>query len=138
MKSQNGANAQKQNGGVTGAKGAAKILNRYSTEYKKEIVRRLDAKETTIAALLRDETGLSSASVYRWLELYSPKYQKAVIQVTELASESERSKRFEAENKKLLGIIGAQQVEVMYWKTLVDVAEAYYNIDIKKNCLTVV
>jgi transposase-like protein len=98
-------------------------------------VRKLDAKETTVSALLH-EYEVSAASIYRWQEAYSPKFKKAVVVVTELASESGRSKRLEAENKELLVLIGKQSVEIRYWQTLIESAEAHYGIDIKKNCVT--
>ena len=110
-------------------------MHRYSEAYKKEIVRRIDANEKTISAIVRDEK-LAYASVYRWLETFSVKHQKSVVMVTELTSESERSKRLEAENAKLLTLIGKQQVEIAYWQSLIDVAEERYQIDIKKNCVT--
>lgn len=137
MKSQKGANAQKNSSELFNSSPpvAVKERKRYSTEFKKECVRKIDAKETTVSALLH-EYEISSASIYRWQELYSPKFQKSVVVVTELASESGRSKRLEAENKDLLVLIGKQAVEIRYWQTLIESAEVHYQIDIKKNCGT--
>jgi transposase-like protein len=112
-----------------------KVRKQYSVAFKQECVRQIDAKETTVSAVMHEHKVTRSA-IYKWLAAYSPTYQKAVVVVTELASESGRSKRLEAENKDLLALIGKQQVELTYWKTLIASAEAQYNIDIKKNCMT--
>jgi transposase-like protein len=137
MKSQNGAIAQKNPSIAVEVQILAddvKRRKRYSLAFKQECVRQIDAKEMTIAGLAR-EYDVSDASLYKWLESYSPKYQKSVVVVTELTSESGRSKRLEAENKDLLALIGKQQVEIRYWQTLIETAEAHYSIDIKKNCV---
>ena len=137
MKSQNGAIAHQNHAGISDTETVGvgvKIRKRFSLAFKQECVRQIDAQEISISALCREQK-VSSASVYKWLEAYSPKYEKSVVVVTEFASESLRSKRLEAENKDLLGIIGKQQVEIRYWQTLIDTAEAHYSIDIKKNCV---
>ncbi|MEY4926165.1 MAG: hypothetical protein RI894_601 [Bacteroidota bacterium] len=137
MKSQNGAPAQKNpSSGVetTILADDVKRRKRYSLAFKQECVRQLDAKAMTIAGLVR-EYGVSDASLYKWLAAYSAKYQKSVVVVTELTSESGRSKQLAAENKDLLALIGKQQVEIRYWQTLIETAEAHYSIDIKKNCV---
>jgi transposase-like protein len=137
MKSQQGAIAQKNPDIVADAILADGIKHRkhYSVAFKQECVRQIDANEQTVSGAMH-EYGVSRASLYKWLASYSPKYQKSVVVVTELTSESGRSKRLEAENKDLLALIGKQQVEIRYWQTLIETAEVHYSIDIKKNCVT--
>lgn len=137
MQSQKGAIAQQNQSSILDTASLGEGVKRrkhYSLCFKQECVRQIDAQEISISALCREQK-VSSASVYKWLEAYSPKYQKSIVVVTEFASESLRSKRLEAENKDLLALIGKQQVEIRYWQALIDTAEAHYSIDIKKNCV---
>jgi transposase len=119
-----------------GLPGYARGERRYfSEEARREIVSDLDAGKTTVAQVCQ-QYEVSTTTVYKWLNKYSPLYQKKLVQVIEHESESERRKALEKKVADLERIIGRKTVEVEYWRTLVEMAEKESGTDLKKNSAT--
>jgi transposase-like protein len=76
---------------------------------------------------------VSSVSIYNWLRKYSLKYQKGIVTVVELESESVKRKKLEQQQSDSHKIIAAQTVELFFYKQLVEVISDHYDFDFKKN-----
>ena len=76
---------------------------------------------------------VSSVSIYNWLRKYSHKYQKGIVTVVELESESVKRKKLEQQQSDSHKIIAAQTVELFFYKQLVEVISDHYDFDFKKN-----
>lgn len=107
---------------------------RYSEVFKLKVVSEIERGKYTIgeAARVYDITG--SLTIYRWLRKYgkSSLIQKTVIVQTK--NESDKIKQLEKEKRELESALAKTQVKLLAMETLIDVAEAHYQIDIKKNC----
>jgi len=67
----------------------------------------------------------------RWVKRFGTKPRKEQI-VVSFGSEFDRLRELEKENKKLLGIIGKQQVELLYQRSLLDLAKDKLGEDFEK------
>jgi hypothetical protein len=67
----------------------------------------------------------------RWVIRFGNKPRKEKI-VVSFGSELDRLREMEKEIKKLLGIIGKQQVELLYQRSLIDIARNRLGEDFEK------
>lgn len=104
----------------------------FSEEFKKEKVRELVEKQITVTELKR-QYGISRASVYRWLYLYSPHHQQGTRIVVEMESESNKSKRLQQRVWELERIIGQKQLEIDFLGKLLELGSEELGFDLKKN-----
>lgn len=107
----------------------------FEESLKKAIVREIDQSKLTVIEACRIYQ-VSRGAIYKWLNKYSPSYQKAVVKVVELKSESRKRGELEKRVKELERVIGSQQVELLYLKKLIEVAEKRFDIQIKKNVIS--
>lgn len=103
----------------------------FEESLRKAIVREIDQGKLTVIEASRIYD-VSRGAVYKWLAKYSPGYQKAVVKVVELKSESRKRKELEGQLKELQAVIGKQQVQLLYLEKLIEIAEKRFDIDIKK------
>ena len=107
---------------------------RYSEAFKLKVVSEIERGKFRIgeAARVYDITG--STTIYRWLRKYGKAslIQKTVV--VQMKNESDKIKQLEKEKRELESALAKTQVRLLAMETLIDVAEAHYQIDIKKNC----
>jgi transposase len=114
-------------------KGERKREHRYFEESLRiAIVKELDEGKITVSEVCRIYQ-VSKGAVYKWLNKYSSKYEKAIIKIVELKSESRKKKELEQKVKELEQLVGKKQFEVEFLKKLIEIAEEKYGIDFKKN-----
>jgi transposase len=104
----------------------------FSESARRAIVEELDESKIGISEASRLYK-VSVNSLYKWLRKYSRLYQKKLVQVVEHQSESLRRKALEEQVGELERLLGQKQVEVEYWKKLVEVANETLGLDLKKN-----
>jgi transposase-like protein len=104
----------------------------FSESARRAIVQELDEGKIGVIEASRLYK-VSVNSLYKWLRKYSPLYQKKLVQVVEHQSESLRRKALEHQVGELERLLGQKQVEVEYWKKLVETANEALGIDLKKN-----
>lgn len=75
-------------------------------------------------------------TIYNWLHKHSLHFQKQIITVCELESESEKRKKLERQVGDFEKIIGQMSVENIFLKELLAVISERYEIDFKKNINT--
>lgn len=76
---------------------------------------------------------VSEVSLYKWRLKYSLAYQKGIVKVVELESESVKRKDLERQLSQVHQLMGEQSVELAFYKKLVELISAHYNFDFKKN-----
>jgi transposase-like protein len=103
--------------------------------YFSEELRRHIVKEIEDGVYNKSEAsrvyGVSNVCIYKWLHKYSLKYQKGIVTVVELESESVKRKKLEQQQADSHKIIAAQTVELFFYKQLVEVMSEHF--DFKKN-----
>ena len=106
--------------------------NRYfSNDIKKKIVRDLERNYNSVSDVCKTYQ-VSRTSVYRWIFTYSSMAKKEHKQVVEPKSDTQRIKMLEERIKELERIVGQKQLLLEFKDKMIEIAEATYNVDIKK------
>lgn len=103
----------------------------FSDDFKKKKVRELERNITSIADICKTYS-VSRTSVYKWIYKYSVIAKKQVKQVVEAKSDTQKIKALEERIKELERIIGQKQLLLEFKDKMIEIAEATYNVDIKK------
>lgn len=103
---------------------------RFSEEFRKEAVNRIEKGEITITQLSKLYE-VKVGSIKRWIKKYGDGSYKTRI-VVSFGEEIEAIKELEKEVKKLRNVIADQQIELQYYKLAKQVAERQLGKDYEK------
>lgn len=106
----------------------------FSSAFKKEKVRKIElglVKVSEICKLYQ----VSEASVYRWLDIFGTQ-KKPERLVMQADSDEKALLLLKSKVAELERLLGQKQIEIEFYKKMVDLAENHYDIDIKKNFST--
>lgn len=109
----------------------ARQLRRFSEEFKKQKVQEIQSKSTTISEVCKAYE-VADTNVRKWIAKYSSNYRKGIVTIVE--SESDTKKLIEAKKRiaELERLIGQKQIQLEFKDKMIELAEEYYQIDIKK------
>jgi transposase len=103
----------------------------FSEDFKKTKVRELERNLTSVSDISKTYS-VSRKSVYSWIYKYSAMAKKQVKQVVEAKSDTQKIKALEERIKELERIVGQKQLLLEFKDKMIEIAEATYNVDIKK------
>ena len=103
----------------------------FSEEFKKQKVREIEQKQTTIAAVSKAYQ-VRYSNVCKWINKYSTTYKKGVRLVVEMESETKKLIALQARIAELERIVGQKQLTIDFQAKMIELAEQAYGIDIKK------
>jgi transposase-like protein len=103
----------------------------FSEEFKRKKVRELEKNITTVIDICKTYS-VSRTSVYNWIYKYSVMVKKQLKQVVEAKSDTQKIKALEERIKELERIVGQKQLLLEFKDKMIEIAEATYNVDIKK------
>lgn len=103
----------------------------FSEDFKKTKVRELERNLTSVSDISKTYS-VSRKSVYKWIYKYSAMAKKQVKQVVEAKSDTQKIKALEERIKELERIVGQKQLLLEFKDKMIEIAEATYNVDIKK------
>ena len=103
----------------------------FSEDFKKSKIRELERNLTSVTEISKTYS-VSRISVYRWIYKYSAMAKKQVKQVVEAKSDTQKIKALEERIKELERIVGQKQLLLEFKDKMIEIAEATYNVDIKK------
>jgi transposase len=109
----------------------AEKVRYFSEDFRKKRVRELEVNLTSIADICKTYN-VSRAAVYKWVYKYSIMAKKNVKQVVEPKSDTQKIKALEERIKELERIVGQKQLLLEFKDKMIEIAEATYNVDIKK------
>lgn len=103
----------------------------FSESFKREKVRLIEQGTVKVSEICR-MYHVSGTSVYRWIDRYGtgPKIEKLIL---EKNSETKALLDLQKRLAELERIIGQKQIEIDFYKKMIDLAEDHYAIEIKKN-----
>jgi transposase-like protein len=103
----------------------------FSEEFKRQKVRELEQKVTTIPEIVK-QYEVSKGAVRKWLIKYSTSYSVGIRTIVE--SESDTKKLLELQKKiaALERLVGQKQIQIDFTNKMIELAEEHYGIDIKK------
>jgi len=103
----------------------------FSDEFKRKKVRELERNITSVADICKTYS-VSRTSVYKWIYKYSVMAKKQVKQVVEAKSDTQKIKALQDRIKELERVVGQKQLLLEFKDKMIEIAEATYNVDIKK------
>ena len=110
---------------------SVRSYRKFSEEFKRELVSEYESKKYTISELSRIYK-ISATSLYKWVYQYSS-YLKKQTKIVELKeSTTKKLKEYESKIKHLEQIVGQKQIEIDFFKEIVEQASEAYNVDLKK------
>ncbi|MBR9919177.1 transposase [bacterium] len=106
----------------------------FSKSFKREKVRLIEQGSIRVSELCRVYS-VSATSVYRWINEYGsgPKIEKLIV---EKNSDSKALIDLQRRLAELERLLGQKQIEVEFYKKMIELAEDQYDISIKKNFST--
>ena len=103
----------------------------FSDDFKRRKVREIERNMSSVADICKTYS-VSRTSVYRWIYKYSAMAKKQVKQVVEAKSDTQKIKALEDRIKELERVVGQKQLLLEFKDKMIEIAEATYNVDIKK------
>jgi transposase-like protein len=110
---------------------AERRKRRFSDEFKKQKVKELELKQTTVLEVSRAYQ-VSTKNVYGWLEKFGKSYKKDVRLIVEMESDTKMLLELKAKIAELERVIGQKQLTIDFQAKMIDLAEEVYGVDIKK------
>ncbi|MEM9722394.1 MAG: transposase [Bacteroidota bacterium] len=107
----------------------------FSESFRKARVAEYESGEVSVAEISRTY-GVDKSAVYKWIKKYSLHYQKQIVKVVEPKSETKRRQALEQKVKELEQLIGQKEVELVYLRKLIELAQFHYGLDFEKNFAT--
>jgi transposase-like protein len=107
----------------------------FSEEFKKQKVREIEQKRTTISEVSKAYQ-VRYNNVSKWMQKYSTTYKKGVRLVLEMESETKKLIILQARIAELERIVGQKQLTIDFQAKMIELAEQAYGIDIKKKAET--
>jgi len=104
---------------------------RFSDEFKKQKVKELELKQTTVLEVSRAYQ-VSTKNVYGWLDKFGKSYKKDVRLIVEMESDTKMLLELKAKIAELERVIGQKQLTIDFQAKMIDLAEEVYGVDIKK------
>jgi len=112
-----------------------RLRRTFSNDLKNQIVRDLEKGKATVASAMR-EYGVSSASVYRWLNKYSRHLHSNQPVVMQKDSEAYKTRELEKKIKELEAALGRKQMEIDFLNRMLEQGKEELGIDLKKKFST--
>ena len=111
-----------------------KRKRKFSEQFKREKVKLIEKGKVKVAEICR-MYDVSATSIYHWIDKYGtgPKIEKLIV---EKHSETKALLEMQKRLADLERLLGQKQIEVEFYKKMIDIAEDHYDINIKKNYST--
>jgi transposase-like protein len=104
----------------------------FSEEFKRTVVQDYEKGQFSVLELSQLYQ-IHTTIIYRWIQKYSS-YNKRKIKVVEMADSSKQKlKDLHKRIEELERIVGQKQLNIDFLEKMIELANAHYSIDIKKN-----
>lgn len=103
----------------------------FSTNFKKEKVRELELDRIKVSDICKAYE-VSNSAVYKWLYLYGKEKNKPERTIVERKSDTKKLLELQKKVAELERAVGQKQILIDFQSKLIELAEDYYQIDIKK------
>jgi len=108
-----------------------KVRRTFSEAFKREKVKMLEERQVTVKQLSRIYE-VSETAIYKWIRTYSTKLGISEKIVVEKESEGTRTLALMKQVAELERIVGQKQMQVDYFKKLIELIEEDLGEDMKK------
>ncbi len=107
----------------------------FSEGFKRDKVREIESGQTRISLICK-QYNVSATAVRRWICKFGIQRQPQERLIIETMSETIALKALQERIAELERLVGQKQVEVEFYKKMIDLAQEHYGIEIKKNFST--
>lgn len=107
----------------------------FSESFKRDKVREIESGQTRVSLICK-QYSVSTTAVYQWLRKFGLQYQPQERLIIESMSDTNAIKELRERVAELERLVGQKQVEVEFYKKMIDLAQDHYGIEIKKNFST--
>ena len=104
----------------------------FSQDFKKQAVKDIELGKCTVLQASR-EYDINQQTVYNWLYKHSRYLKKNSVLIVEKQSEQYKRKELEQKIKDVEAALGRKQMEIDMLNKIIDLANAEYQTDLKKN-----
>ncbi len=112
-----------------------RLRRNFSATFKRDKVREIELGFSRISEVSK-QYGVSTTSVYRWLRIFGTEKQSPERLIVETMSDTRALKELKERIAELERLVGQKQIEVEFYKKMIDLAQDHYGIEIKKNFST--
>jgi transposase len=106
----------------------------FSETFKRDKVREIESGQTRISLVCK-QYGVSDTAVRRWVRKFGLQYEPQEKLIIETMSDTHALKELRERVAELERLVGQKQVEVEFYKKMIDLAQTHYGIEIKKTFL---
>jgi transposase len=114
---------------------AQRRVRNFSESFKIEKVREIESGVTRICELVR-EYELTDTTLRRWRKKYGTMKKKPERLIVETDSDTKKLLELRKRVAELERIVGQKQIMIDFKDKMIELAEEYYKVDIKKNFST--
>lgn len=107
----------------------------FSDNFKRGKVQEIERGLISASEVSR-QYSVSSTCVYKWIAKFGSQKDKPERLIVESMSDTLALKELRQRLAEMERIIGQKQIEIDYYKKMIDIAEDEYGVDIKKKCST--
>lgn len=107
----------------------------FSDSFKRDKVRELDLGLIRISEICK-QYSVSHTSVYQWIRKFGIQKESPERIVIETMSDTRALREMKERIAELERLVGQKQIEVDFYKKMIDLAQEHYGIEIKKNYST--
>jgi transposase-like protein len=106
----------------------------FSETFKRNKVQEIESKQVRVSDICR-QYSVSAVSVYRWINTYGLEQHKHERLIIETMSDTKKIKELRERMAELERMVGQKQIEIEFYKKMIDLAQEHYGIEIKKTFL---
>jgi len=110
----------------------ARIIKRYSHAFKQKVVTEIELGKKTIAEARKIYDISGCGTIESWIKKFGKNHLLAKVVRIEMKDEKDKLKELEQQKKQLESALAQAHLKIICLESLVDSAEEYYQIDIKK------
>jgi len=107
----------------------------FSDTFKRNKVREIELGLTKVLEVSK-QYGVSDTAIYLWMRKFGVEKEDKERLIIETMSDTKALQEIKERLAELERLLGQKQIEVEFYKKMIDLAQEHYGIDIKKNFST--
>ena len=115
-----------------------RIVKRYSLAFKQKVISEIESGKLTIAEARKIYDITGTHTIQYWINKFGKNHLLAKVVRIEMKDEKDKIKELERQKKQLESALAQAHLKIISLESMLDCAEEYYQIDIKKKLDTTV
>jgi transposase len=107
----------------------------FSATFKRDKVREIELGLVRVSEIKR-QYSVSETAIYRWIRKFGSPKEATERLIVETMSDTRALRELKERVAELERLVGQKQIEVEFYKKVIDLAQEHYGIEIKKNFST--